>query len=337
VTPEQLKASKPDKDYIKTVVKIQRDITKEIQKESILAITKPYVYNKVQKYGMRIVRLEYDYICNFHCQHCDIKEYQGKSTRRALTVDDVSTLAKQADELGFAQFVISGGEPLVYPELDKIIDAIDPDKFYITVDSNGWLLDDEFGESLRAMGVDKVQISIDSHYAVIHDAFRNKSGSLEKAIEAVGHSIAQGLNVIVQTVVDKGRVHSYELIKFLDGWNSINVPVYIGYAKPVGLWKDHEMLSQDDIDYVESLCKKYNAFSHLTPTGECIAMKRMINITKWGDVNPCPVMQEYSIGNIFSEPLKDIVARGDKQFSGHIPTCPMAVEKDYINKLDAIR
>jgi hypothetical protein len=31
--------------------------------------------------------------------------------------------------------------------------------------------------------------------------------------------------------------------------------------------------------------------------------------------------------------LKDIVARGDKQFSGHIPTCPMAVEKDYIERI----
>jgi MoaA/NifB/PqqE/SkfB family radical SAM enzyme len=298
-----------------------------------LKTSKPYVYDKVQKYGMRIVRLEYDYICNFHCQHCDIKEYQGKSTRRALTIDDVSTLAIQADELGFSQFVISGGEPLIYPELDKIIDAIDPDKFYITVDSNGWLLDDEFAECLKGMRVDKVQLSIDSLDSEAHDNFRGKYGSFLKVNTAMIMVKRYGLNVIIQTVVDKERAHSQELIDFIEYYKRFDVPVYIGYAKPVGLWKDHEMLSQDDIDYVESLCKKYNAFSHLTPTGECIAMKRMINITKWGDVNPCPVMQEYSIGNIFEEPLKDIVARGDKRFSGHIPTCPMAVEKDYIARL----
>jgi MoaA/NifB/PqqE/SkfB family radical SAM enzyme len=298
-----------------------------------LKASKPYVYDKVQKYGMRIVRLEYDYICNFSCQHCDIKEYQGKSTRRALTIDDVSTLAKQADELGFSQFVISGGEPLIYPELDKIIDAIDPDKFYITVDSNGWLLDDEWFETLKALRVDKLQISIDSYDHYAHDKFRRKEGSWAIADLAVTDAKKAGFNVIVQTVVDKERARSDELIDFFNYYKHWDVPVYIGYAKPVGLWKNHPMLNQDDIDYVESLCKKYNAFSHLTPTGECIAMKRMINITKWGDVNPCPVMQEYSIGNIFNEPLKDIVARGDKQFSGHIPTCPMAVEKDYIARL----
>jgi MoaA/NifB/PqqE/SkfB family radical SAM enzyme len=299
-----------------------------------LKASKPYVYDKVQKHGMRIVRLEYDYICNFHCQHCDIKEYQGKSTRRALTVDDVSTLAKQADELGFAQFVISGGEPLIYPELDKIIDAIDPDKFYITVDSNGWLLDDEFEECLKGMRVDKVQISIDSLIPKEHDDFRNKHGSYIRAVNGAMAAQDAGLNAIIQTVVDKQRAHSKELELFIQQFNEENIPVYIGYAKPVGLWKGRAdlMLNQDDIDYVESLCKKYNAFSHLTPTGECIAMKRMINITKWGDVNPCPVMQEYSIGNIFEESLKTIVSRGMGQFDKHILTCPMAVEKDYIER-----
>jgi len=300
-----------------------------------LKASKPYVYDKVQKYGMRIVRLEYDYICNFHCQHCDIKEYQGKSDWRALTIPDVCSLAKQADELGFSQFVISGGEPLIYPELDKIIDAIGPDKFYITTDSNGWELDYSMAFHLAFIGVDKVQISIDSINSVEHDAFRNKRDSYSKALNAVLCSQRAGLNVLVQTVVDKQRAHSDELERFIYVYNTIDVPVCILYAKPVGLWKGRTdlMLNQDDIDYVEALCKKYNAFSHLTPTGECIAMKRMINITKWGNVNPCPVMQEYSIGNIFDEPLKDIVARGDKQFDKHILTCPMAVEKDYIETL----
>jgi len=302
-----------------------------------LKANKPYVYGKVQKHGMRIVRLEYDYICNFHCQHCDIKEYQSiKDNRRKLSIIDVKDIARQADELGFAQFVISGGEPLIYPEFDKIVEAIDPQKFYITTDTNGWLLDDIKLERLKAVGIDKIQISIDNMDARIHDKFRGKEGSRDKAGFAVMAAQRHGFNVIVQTVVDKQRANSRELIDFLQGWKMLGIPVYVGYAKPVGLWKgrDDLMLDQADIDYVEALCKKYNAFSHITPTGGCIAMKRMINITKWGDVNPCPVMQEYSIGNIFNEPLKDIVARGDKQFAGYMPTCPMAVEKDYIERLN---
>ncbi len=172
-----------------------------------LKASKPYVYDKVQKYGMRIVRLEYDYICNFHCQHCDIKPYQGKSDRRALTIEDVSTLAIQADKLGFAQFVISGGEPLIYPEFNKIVEAIDPDKFYITTDTNGWLLDGVMAKHLKTIGVDKVQISIDNNDSRTHNKFRNKPGSFERATHAIFFARHFGLNVIIQTVVDKGRAH----------------------------------------------------------------------------------------------------------------------------------
>lgn len=296
-----------------------------------LSESKPHVYAKVQKHGMRIVRLEYDYLCNFHCQHCDITPYRGKSDRRALTVDDVKDLAKQADELGFAQFVITGGEPIIYPDFDKIVEAIDPQKFYITIDTNGWEFDWPKAVNIKKMGVDKVQISIDSYWPSVHDKFRNKADSFARAIQAVEYSKLLGFNVIVQTVIDKQRVMSSELVDFIEYFNNMDVPVCILYAKPVGGWKDKKdvMLDQSEIDYVEALCRKYNCFSHLTPTGECIACKRMINITKWGDVNPCPVMQEYSMGNIFNEPLAEIMKRMEKKFSGHIPVCIMAQEEDW--------
>jgi len=297
-----------------------------------LKASKHYVYNKVQKYGMRIVRLEYDYACNFKCVHCDIRQYQGKSDRRALTIDDVKELARQADELGFAQFVISGGEPLVYPDFDDIVKAIDPQRFYITTDTNGWLLNEARAIHLQEIGVDKIQISIDSLYEDVHDKFRHKRGSWARAMQAIYICRELGFNVIVQTVVDKQRARFNELIDFITYINEeMNTPVCILYAKPVGEWNGRTdlMLDQDDINYVESLSKTHNIFSHLTPNGGCIAVKRMINITKWGDVNPCPVMQEYSLGNIFEEPLKDIISRGMCKFDKHIPICIMAQEEDW--------
>ena len=36
-------------------------------------------------------------------------------------------------ELGLARFVITGGEPLVFKDLDQIVEAIDPQKFYINI------------------------------------------------------------------------------------------------------------------------------------------------------------------------------------------------------------
>ena len=256
-----------------------------------------------------------------------------------MTIADIEMIANQAHELGFAQFVISGGEPLMYPDFDDIVKAIDPHRFYITTDSNGWFLDAERAKHLKSIGVDKVQLSIDNTFSQKHDQFRQKPGAWKRAMEAINYCKDAGLNVIIQTVVDKQRVHTAELEDFLDTFSKMGVHVYIGYAKLVGGWKGHKevMLDQSDIDHVESLTHLFNASTHLTASydypGGCIAMKRMINITKYGDVNPCPVMQEYLIGNVFMETLSDIVGRGDRQFSKHVTTCMMAVEEGLLKRL----
>jgi len=294
---------------------------------------KPYVYDKVVQHGMRIVRIEPSYICNLRCKHCCVRELQGEQGR-SMTIEDIQSISWQVDELGFAQFVISGGEPLIYPNFDEIVQAIDPKKFYITTDTNGWYLDEQRAKHLKSIGVDKVQVSIDSLDHNEHDEFRGKTCSWSLAFGAVRNCKNVGINVIVQTVVDKQRARSQELVGFLEYFSAWKVPVCILYAKPVGAWKNNVdvLLTQKEIDYVELLAKSYGAFSHLTPDGSCIAMRRMINITKFGDVNPCPVMQEYSIGNVFNEPLADIVRQGDKEFSERVPTCMMAVDPDYLRR-----
>jgi len=77
------------------------------------------------------MHLQYDYICNFACEHCSIKRLQGGKMARKITISDVRDLARQADELGLARFVITGGESLIFKDLDALVEAIDPHKFYI--------------------------------------------------------------------------------------------------------------------------------------------------------------------------------------------------------------
>jgi len=64
----------------------------------------------------------------------------------------------------------------------------------------------------------------------------------------------------------------------------------------------------------------------------CIAVKRMISITKYGDVMPCPYIY-VSLGNFFKEPLKDIIERGlkIKRFGKYVNTCQVAVDRKFIN------
>jgi len=87
---------------------------------------------------------------------------------------------------------------------------------------------------------------------------------------------------------------------------------------------------------MEELEKKYNVFTHLTPAYGlnmgCIAVKGMFSVTQYGDVLPCPYIH-VSIGNVFKEPLKDIIQRGldIKYFGEHVDTCTIAEDRNFIN------
>ena len=308
---------------------------------------KPRVFEKVSAFADKIARNEsiaiiqfqYNYLCNFKCQHCSIKNFQNQKGRRTFTLDDVRELSRQADELGLANMVITGGEPLVFKDFDQLVEAIDPQKFYITSDTNGWFLDAERAKHLKSIGVDKIQLSLDSLNAAEHDEFRNAPGSHARALRAIDAALNAGLNIILSTVVTHQRVRSDEFIEYLEFAKSKGVGTFVTYAKPVGAWEGNfdALVNRDDMKYVEELGKKYNVFTHLTPSYGldlgCIAVKRMISLTQYGDVMPCPYMQT-SIGNFFEEPLKDIIERGMniKWFGKHINTCLIAESRPFIDK-----
>lgn len=318
----------------------------EIEKRSSLKKEKPYVYEKIMKFdekvkrgeSIAILQFQYDYSCNFACKHCSIKRFQGKKKGKYFTPSNVKELSRQADEMGLAHLVITGGEPLVFPDFDEIVEAVDPQKFYITSDTNGWFLDAERAKHLKSIGVDKIQLSLDSLSAKEHDEFRRKKGSHKRALSAIDAALDAGLNIIIQTTVWKQRVRSQEFIDFVEFLNGKGVGVFVTYAKPVGSWEGNfdVLINRDDMDYMRELEKKYNVFTHLTPSYGlnlgCIAVKRMVSITKYGDVMPCPYIH-VSLGNLFEEPLKDIIARGlkIKYFGKYADTCFIAEDRKFIN------
>jgi MoaA/NifB/PqqE/SkfB family radical SAM enzyme len=326
--------------------------TSEQEKRNRLKQEKPLVYEKIVKFAdkakrgesIAIVQFQYNYACNFHCQHCSIERFRDKKDVRSFTIEDVKNLARQADELGLARFVITGGEPLVFKDLDDVVAAIDPQKFYINCDTNGWFLDDAKARHLKEIGVDRIQLSIDSLDAEEHDHFRNAKGSHARAMRAVDACLNAGLGIFIQTVVTKQRLHSDEFIQFVEYFNAKGVGVFVSYAKPVGAWEGHfdSLVDKSDMKYMEELEKKYQVFTHLTPAYGldmgCIAVKGMISVTQYGDVQPCPYIH-VSIGNVFKEPLKDIIERGMriKQFGEHVDTCLIAEDRHFIEKYIAGR
>ena len=319
----------------------------ESSRRNQLREDKPYVYEKIMKLkekyergeSIAIIQFQYNYTCNFRCEHCSVKRFQGKKDARKMAIPDVKELFRQADEMGLARVTITGGEPLVFKDLDELVAAIDPQKFYVNCDTNGWLLDDEKARHLKSIGVDRIQLSLDSFYAEEHDKFRNAPGSYDRAIKSIDSTRKAGLGIFVQTVVTKQRLYSEEFMKFIEYFNGRDIGVFVTYAKPVGSWEGNfdVLVNKEDMKYMEELEKKHQVFTHLTPgyglNMGCISTKGMFSVTQYGDVLPCPYIH-VSLGNVMKEPLKDIVQRGldIKYFGEHVDTCLIAEDRDFIKK-----
>ncbi|SCX99290.1 4Fe-4S single cluster domain-containing protein [Lachnospiraceae bacterium XPB1003] len=320
---------------------------KEQASRNYLKEKKPYVFEKVSKFkekydrgeSIAIIQLQYNYMCNMKCEHCSIESYQRNAAgKKSLTPADVANLAKQADEMGLARFVISGGEPTTFPDLDDLVAAIDPEKFFINSDSNGYLLAEK-AEHMKKIGIDRIQLSIDSLNAEEHDEFRRKPGAWQHAMDGIKECQRIGLPLYIQTVVTKQRLYSDEFKQFVEHFNNMGLNVFITFAKPIGAYEGHyeSMIDAKDLAYERELEKKYKLCTHLTPgyglEMGCIGVKGFVSVTQYGDVQPCPYFH-CSIGNIFEMPFKDIIERGMsiKYFGEHYDTCFMAAELPWVKK-----
>jgi len=301
----------------------------ETLRQNWLSSHKPRVYEKMMKYpekiargeSIAIIQFQYDYLCNFDCEHCCIdkfyvpRDWEKARGSRKFELEDVRRLSKEADEMGLANFVITGGEPLLLKEYDQLVEAIDPEKFYLVTDSNGWFLDLEKAKHLKKIGVDKVQLSLDGADAESHDTFRRAPGSFDRVMKAVDACKEADLHVILSTVIWKDRIYTEEWRKFLDFAQSKEVGTYVVYAKPVGAYEGvtEQMMTEKEGKILQQFEEEYDIFTHMTPSyGRdigCIAVKRMVPISRYGDVMPCPY-QHISLGNFFEEPLADIIGRG---------------------------
>ena len=96
--------------------------------------------------------------CNLSCTYCNEYDDFSKPVPAETMLRRIDRLA----ELGTSVITISGGEPLLHPELDEIIRRIRDRGCIATLITNGYLLTPERIKRLNRAGLDHLQISVDN-------------------------------------------------------------------------------------------------------------------------------------------------------------------------------
>jgi MoaA/NifB/PqqE/SkfB family radical SAM enzyme len=158
-------------------------------------------------------------ICNLQCKHCYLDASPMGSCM--LPLDLVLRTMEEADALGIKSVQLSGGEPLLHPNIDAILKAAKGKRFPLSLSTNGTRIDDSIADLLSEINA-SIVASIDGP-SVYHDSFRGRQGCFNQAEEGIGRLIDRGLHVrIVSTICED----NYEHIDWCAAWaHSMNAAV----------------------------------------------------------------------------------------------------------------
>ena len=286
---------------------------------------------KVQAVSWNITRL-----CNLKCTHCylpagfvDTNEFpEGRYRDSELSQSQCFRVIDEIAEINpNILLILTGGEPLLRPDILAISKYAAQTGFLVVIGTNGVLLNDATVQKMIDHGVSGAGISLDSINPVNHNKFRGMEGAWEGTINGVKALRRANVDFLVQTSITR--------------WNYNEIPQIVAFAHQLGAkvlnlyflvqtGRGKTVMDITPAQYEQMLSTlfelqaKYHGkmlisakcaphykrviyeqqsdspFLQAYPSGTCPCGIYYCRITPEGNLTPCPYMP-VSVGNLKSE------------------------------------
>ncbi|MFN7920123.1 MAG: radical SAM protein [Bryobacteraceae bacterium] len=275
--------------------------------------------------------------CNLACGYCN--EYDNVS--KPVPIEVMRQRLDKLASLGTTIVTISGGEPLMHPELDDVIRTIRGHGMIAGMITNGYLLTPERVQRLNAAGLDHMQISIDN---VMPDEVSKKSLKvLDKKLQVLAEHA--DFHVNINSVVGGG-------IKNPDDALVVSKrAIELGFTSTVGIIHDgdgqlrplanHEREVYSSIKQFEkSSYSRFNKFQEKIAEGRpndwrCRAGGRYLYICEDGLVHYCSQQRGFPAKPLLEYTRQDVIREYDTE-KGCAPHCTVSCVHQ-ISLMDAWR
>jgi MoaA/NifB/PqqE/SkfB family radical SAM enzyme len=171
--------------------------------------------------GTRLIEIHPTRRCNLRCQHC--YSQSGPDRRDDLPYEPLKTFLAQARELGYNYAGVSGGEPLLWKDLDRFLELAATLRFATSITTNGTLLDRSRAAGLRGR-VGLVAVSVDGP---------PEDHARMRGSDSVFASMRAGVSALAQERVP------FALAFTLTRYNAHQLTWLIGFAREVGALAVH--------------------------------------------------------------------------------------------------
>lgn len=281
---------------------------------------------------IRFAWIEVTSMCNQKCLHCflgnDLNRYTHQAKEKIF--EHIDTLV----EAGVSQIVISGGEPLLHPNIEEVLLYAARSPISVTLLTNG--------TSPKALSIATLlaDLSINVKIPLLgwkesHDQMTALRGSFRKAIKTIHHYIRSGVAIELGTTVTSLNIN--DIAKIRKYANRVRLALEVSPIFATGCAKDNkEILLAHSQKTFTQVCREdkkkavvnlrefpapkrfiqpkqptdYQSVdlrNFLTDCHEC--GQKITAITSSGEVTPCLLLRgpAFSMGNVNEHPLADLL------------------------------
>jgi len=248
-----------------------------------------------------------------------------------LTYEECVKVFDEARQLGCQSVNISGGEPLMHPDIYRII-AYTSQYCYTSLLTNGYIIDDEVAKKLTETGLHMAQISLDSSVPEKHNELRASEQAFARIERACSVLRQYGIRVCFMTTLSKRNKEEFsDILKLASdmGISFVNFRRLIPQGRgcdnfnELGLSRSEisdilEQAKELEADYEIGIClfpfypfrssemrQVYRENTMHTPESGCSAGVSGLAIASDGSILLCPHIPK-ALGNIRETPLYKI-------------------------------
>ncbi len=267
--------------------------------------------------GLLSMELELSRACNLRCIYCYASS--GKPLPNELSLPEIFSVIDQAVALGAKKIVVlGGGEPLLYPDIFKVIDYISSANVQVDLFTNATLLDSHKAKALFDKNV-SISMKLNSRDQATQDYLAGKDGTFTAIQKGMKELIAAGYpdeehTLGIETIICKQNydeipemwrwARKQDIIPYIEVMTSQGRATCNGglEVKPEKIKILFDKLAA--IDAEEFGCK----WTPIPPlaASHCARHEYSCTVTSTGEIHPCPGVN-VAAGNIRHQSLAEIL------------------------------
>lgn len=263
--------------------------------------------------------------CNMFCDHC--YREAGAELEDELNTQEGKKLIDQIVQAGFRLMILSGGEPLMRPDIFELARYAVSKGLRTVMGTNGTLINEEAARSIKEAGIAACAVSLDSLSPEKNDNFRKLPGAFAKTLEGIHNLKKVGVPFQINTTIMEWNLQE------LDGLTDLAVDLgavahHVFFLVPTGravsIEQEALRVKEYERTIVRLMEKQKEVAIEIKPTCApqfmriadkkgipvrftrgCLAGISYCIISPRGDVQPCAYLN-MPLGNVKNQSFVDI-------------------------------